>query len=567
MLTTSQPRRADDARRASTRSCSRGVAHLIFPDEVQTLAAPPTGAVRARGPAARPADRAAAGAAAGGARAARAGQAARDHRRPRRALRHGARHRAGRAARRARDHDVQGQGPDRRRPPAGGRRARAQRHAGGELVHERVRPAARARRLVLQPHRHLPRQADHPGRLRPARSSASSTRSTVPVWGEIGSRRRACSGAAAEPARERADQRAELAARWAIWRAEKAAAPRDDRGRGVNSAAVFDALCAPCPRGRRRSLWTSATTPTRSGATSSASPGQRVLMSGYLGSIGFGYPAAIGAWAAAPTGRSSRSPATAGSPSTWPSCPPPSSTACRSRTCCSTTASSARSPRNSGPATGTSGRPRCTIRTSPVRRDLRRPGHPRRPPRRELDDALAAALAHDGPALVEVIADPDSSTPPRRGDRRTGGRRLDVLGSSVAAARSGFGGYSRRYVDGLGRPRGMPLAERQEEGGRASAPLQEGVAYECKLSIGEKRITTVITPSPGTGAVGLRAASEPGLPLRTARSALSRDGETWLDPGVSLRRCLGELILWVSCRRRTLRRRGRSIATCSACGV
>jgi thiamine pyrophosphate-dependent acetolactate synthase large subunit-like protein len=30
------------------------------------------------------------------------------------------------------------------------------------------------------------------------------------------------------------------------------------------------------------------------------SKGQRVLMSGYLGSIGFGYPAALGAWAAAP---------------------------------------------------------------------------------------------------------------------------------------------------------------------------------------------------------------------------------------------------------------------------
>jgi thiamine pyrophosphate-dependent acetolactate synthase large subunit-like protein len=29
-------------------------------------------------------------------------------------------------------------------------------------------------------------------------------------------------------------------------------------------------------------------------------PGQSVLMSGYLGSIGFGYPAAMGAWAAAP---------------------------------------------------------------------------------------------------------------------------------------------------------------------------------------------------------------------------------------------------------------------------
>jgi thiamine pyrophosphate-dependent acetolactate synthase large subunit-like protein len=29
-------------------------------------------------------------------------------------------------------------------------------------------------------------------------------------------------------------------------------------------------------------------------------PGQQVLMSGYLGSIGFGFPAAMGAWAAAP---------------------------------------------------------------------------------------------------------------------------------------------------------------------------------------------------------------------------------------------------------------------------
>jgi thiamine pyrophosphate-dependent acetolactate synthase large subunit-like protein len=29
-------------------------------------------------------------------------------------------------------------------------------------------------------------------------------------------------------------------------------------------------------------------------------PGQHVLMSGYLGSIGFGFPAAMGAWAAAP---------------------------------------------------------------------------------------------------------------------------------------------------------------------------------------------------------------------------------------------------------------------------
>ena len=51
-----------------------------------------------------------------------------------------------------------------------------------------------------------------------------------------------------------------------------------------------------------------------------------VLMSGYLGSIGFGYPAAMGAWAAAPERPTSPSPATAASPSTWPRSPPRSST-------------------------------------------------------------------------------------------------------------------------------------------------------------------------------------------------------------------------------------------------
>ena len=43
------------------------------------------------------------------------------------------------------------------------------------------------------------------------------------------------------------------------------------------------------------------------------------------------------------------------------------------------------------------------------------------------------------------------------------------------------------------------MIDQIEEGGRAPAPLQEGVAYEFKLSIGEKRITTVITPSRAPG--------------------------------------------------------------------
>ena len=44
---------------------------------------------------------------------------------------------------------------------------------------------------------------------------------------------------------------ADVAARWAIWRAEKARRAADDRGRGVASAAVFAALTAHCARPTR----------------------------------------------------------------------------------------------------------------------------------------------------------------------------------------------------------------------------------------------------------------------------------------------------------------------------
>jgi pyruvate oxidase len=43
------------------------------------------------------------------------------------------------------------------------------------------------------------------------------------------------------------DQRADAAARWAIWRAEKARRAADERGRGVSAAAVLDALSRHLP--------------------------------------------------------------------------------------------------------------------------------------------------------------------------------------------------------------------------------------------------------------------------------------------------------------------------------
>lgn len=94
------------------------------------------------------------------------------------------------------------------------------------------------------------------------------------------------------------DQGSDVAERWAIWRAEKARRAADDRGSGVSAAAVFAALSDHLP--------TDAVVTVDVGNHAYSlgryleSKGQPVLMSGYLGSIGFGYPAAIGAWAAAP---------------------------------------------------------------------------------------------------------------------------------------------------------------------------------------------------------------------------------------------------------------------------
>jgi thiamine pyrophosphate-dependent acetolactate synthase large subunit-like protein/nitrite reductase/ring-hydroxylating ferredoxin subunit len=92
------------------------------------------------------------------------------------------------------------------------------------------------------------------------------------------------------------DQRDDVANRWTIWRAEKARRAADDRGRGVSSAAVFAALGAHCPA--EAVIAVDVGNHAYSFGRYFESAGQPVLMSGYLGSIGFGYPAAMGAWAA-----------------------------------------------------------------------------------------------------------------------------------------------------------------------------------------------------------------------------------------------------------------------------
>jgi len=97
---------------------------------------------------------------------------------------------------------------------------------------------------------------------------------------------------------ENVDQRPEVAERWRIWRAEKESRVADDRGQGVNSAAVFAAMNRQVPADAVIAV--DVGNNTYSFGRYFECREQSVLMSGYLGSIGFGFPAAMGAWAAAP---------------------------------------------------------------------------------------------------------------------------------------------------------------------------------------------------------------------------------------------------------------------------
>lgn len=116
----------------------------------------------------------------------------------------------------------------------------------------------------------------------------------LPVWGEIGA---FCDAITPHLSRDRdAVQVGELAERWIIWRQEKKTRLSEAANGGIHSAAVFDSLSQTCPEDAIISV--DVGNNTYSFGRYFESTGQRVLMSGYLGSIGFGFPGAMGAWAA-----------------------------------------------------------------------------------------------------------------------------------------------------------------------------------------------------------------------------------------------------------------------------
>ena len=118
---------------------------------------------------------------------------------------------------------------------------------------------------------------------------------TLPLWSDIGTFCDAVSGAV-QPASGAANQITELAQRWEMWRAEKATRLGEDLGDGLPAVAVFEALSHLLPEDAIIAV--DVGNNTYSFGRYFETKGQPVLMSGYLGSIGFSLPAAMGAWAA-----------------------------------------------------------------------------------------------------------------------------------------------------------------------------------------------------------------------------------------------------------------------------
>lgn len=119
---------------------------------------------------------------------------------------------------------------------------------------------------------------------------------TVPVQADVAVAATALHGASSADPGRTAAMTAEVASRWAIWREEKASRRTDDQGEGINAAVLFDALSRLVPGDAI--LPVDVGNNTYSFGRYFEVADQSVLMSGYLGSIGFSLPAAMGSWAA-----------------------------------------------------------------------------------------------------------------------------------------------------------------------------------------------------------------------------------------------------------------------------
>jgi pyruvate oxidase len=121
----------------------------------------------------------------------------------------------------------------------------------------------------------------------------------VPIWGDIGvTVKQMIASLQESPGIFNRDYiRREVAGRWEIWHREKAHRAAQGDENGVNSAYLFEQMSEVVPEDSVIAVDVGNNTYSF-GRYFETKSGQELLMSGYLGSIGFAFPAAMGAWAA-----------------------------------------------------------------------------------------------------------------------------------------------------------------------------------------------------------------------------------------------------------------------------
>ncbi len=122
----------------------------------------------------------------------------------------------------------------------------------------------------------------------------------APVWGEIS----VTVGMLKErlgSTDNKFDHTSQVQYRWDIWKEEKQKRLQEDRDKGISSIAVFDSLNKVAPE--NAVMCVDVGNNAYSFGRYFESTNQSFLMSGYLGSIGFALPAALGAFAAVGTDR------------------------------------------------------------------------------------------------------------------------------------------------------------------------------------------------------------------------------------------------------------------------
>jgi thiamine pyrophosphate-dependent acetolactate synthase large subunit-like protein len=123
----------------------------------------------------------------------------------------------------------------------------------------------------------------------------------APVWGEISITVNMLNEQITSY-QNKVDQSPEIKERTDIWIVEKQKRLGEERGKGISSIAVFDALNETAPENAIMCVDVG-NNAYSFGRYYEAKSNNTFLMSGYLGSIGFAVPAAIGAWAAVENNR------------------------------------------------------------------------------------------------------------------------------------------------------------------------------------------------------------------------------------------------------------------------